>query len=269
VDRYRGALGVFLILFVGIGRSGVHAQTQSDVAPAVQGLRVALDKIGQAKQSKTRFTYLDLNHTQNFNEKGKKTADIKQLFEVTYIADLQYSRLLEVDGKALTGKALAAEQRRYDDAVRERSALDENARAKIQHQVMKDAGITLGPLREYRTTVAERAVVDDRDCLVIDADPLTSVRRKSFRIWLDPAEEEVVRMEFTQLADEGDMLSEGSGKLEWTYIDGTPLLVRSHIDANSLNGKRRVHLIVDHDYSRFRRFSVTTTILPVGPEGKP
>ena len=269
MNRERRGLGVFLILFVGMGCSEGRAQTQNDVDPAEQKLRAALDKLEQAKQSKTRFTYLDLHHTQNFNEKGKKTADITQLFEVTYIADLQYSRLLEVDGKALKGKALEAEQRRYDDAVRERSALDDNARAKIQHQVMKDAGITVGPLRDYRNTVAERAVVDDRDCLVIDSDPVTSARRKSFRIWLDPAKEEMVRMEFTQLADEGDMLSGGSGSLEWTYVDGTPLLVRSHIDANSLNGKRWVHLIVDHDYSRFRRFSVTTTIVPVAPEGKP
>lgn len=131
---------------------------------------------------------------------------------------------------------------------------------------MKDAGISLGSLSDYRHTVAEHAVVDDRDCLVIYSVPLTSVRRKSFRLLLDPAKQELVRMEFTQLADEGDMLSGGTGRLEWTYIDGTPLLVRSHIDAYTMGGKTRVHLIVDHDYSRFRKFSVTTTIFPVEGE---
>lgn len=252
-----------LILFVGVGFAGGHGQTQGDADAAVKALRAALDKFGQTKESRTRFTYLDLNHTLNFNDKGKKTVDYTQLFEVTYIADLQYSRLLEVNGKALKGKPLDEEQKRYDDAVRERSALDDNARAKIQHQIMKDAGIVLGDLKDYRNIVAEHASIDNRDCIVIDSTPLTTTRLKQYRYWFDPAKEEVLRVDFNQLSDTSDMLSGGTGRLEWIYMDGTPLLVHSHIDANTFLGKKRVRLVVDHDYSRFRKFSVTTTIVPM------
>jgi uncharacterized protein (DUF924 family) len=110
MNRHGKALCLFLTLPLAVFANG-QAQSQSDADPTAL-LKAALDKQEKAKESKTRFTYLDLHHTQNFSEKGKKTADFTQLFEVTYIADLQYSRLLEVDGKALKGKALDAEQKR-------------------------------------------------------------------------------------------------------------------------------------------------------------
>jgi hypothetical protein len=262
--RQRYYAGFVLIVWVLVVARGY---AQSDADPSAV-LRVALDKLDAAKHSKTRFTYFDLNHTQNFNEKGKKTADYTQLFEITYIADLQYSRLLEVDGKVLKGKALDAEQKRYDDAVRERTELDDKARAKMQHQVLKDAGLVLGDLKNYRNTVVDHAVIDGRDCAVIDSTPISDAQQKRFKIWLHTAKEEMLRLEFTQLADEGDMLSGGTGRLDWIYMDGTPLVVRSHIDTNTPLGEKRIHLVVDHDYSQFRKFSVTTTIVPVTPEGK-
>ena len=109
-------------------------------------LRVAVDKYETAKESKTRFTYLELIHTKNFNEKGKQTVNYSELFDVTYIADLEYSRLVKVNGKPLSGKALEDEQKQYDDAVRERSALDGRARAKIQHRRLLDARMNLRDL---------------------------------------------------------------------------------------------------------------------------
>jgi hypothetical protein len=152
--------------------------------------------------------------------------------------------------------------------VRERSALDDKARAKIQHQVIKDAGLKFGKPSDYRNTVADHAVIDGRSCVVVDSTPLTGELRKHYRVWIDPAQEEVLRMEFDQLADESDVLRGATGRLEWIYMDETPLLVRSHIDANTLNGKTPVHLVVDHEYTRFRRFSVSTKILAVETDGK-
>jgi hypothetical protein len=75
-----------------------------------------------------RFPYLDLNPTQNYPENGKSLMNRLQLFEVTYSGDPQYARRLEKDGKPLTGKALKKEQQRYDDTVREHSALDGKAK---------------------------------------------------------------------------------------------------------------------------------------------
>ena len=59
-------------------------------------------------ESKVRYTYRDLSHTQNFNEKGKRTVDLTQLFDVTYLGGLEYSRLLEVNGKPLCGSTFCS-----------------------------------------------------------------------------------------------------------------------------------------------------------------
>jgi hypothetical protein len=230
-------------------------------------LKPAFTKVYEASQTKTRFTYFDLNHLQNFNEKGKRFVDTTQLFEVTYIGDLQYSRLMEVNGKALTGKDLKKEQERYDDAVRDRSALDEKARAKIQHQVMKNFDVTLDhfPSR-YQSSIMGHEAVDGRDCLLFDATPLLDAPQRHLRIWVDPAKQEMLQIETTLLADEGDKLSGSRVTQKWTFIDGVALISESHFDMFILAGKKRIHLVQDHIYSRFRKFAVTTTIIPVEPK---
>jgi hypothetical protein len=233
-------------------------------------LRVAVQKLTEAKQSKTRFTYLDASRTVNFNEKGQPTADVNQVFEVTYIADLQYARLVEEDGRPLTGNELEAEQKRYDKAVRERAELDEKARAKMQHQMFKDTGLDVASLLTgYRNTALGREMVGDVDCVVIDSTPLSDAEHKHYREWVDAGEGRMMRLRFDQLADDGDMLAGGTGVLLWTYLEGTPLMSEIHLDVKTKDGKKRVRIVVHHVYSRFRKFSVSTTILPVAPDGVP
>jgi hypothetical protein len=257
-----------LIFLAGAGLASGLAQPPGKV-DSTTVLRLAVDKYEKAKDSKTRFTYLRLNHIQNFNEKGKKTVDYTQLFEVTYIADLEYSRLLEVNGKALSGKTLEAEQKRYDDAVRERLALDGFARAKIQHQKMLDAGIRLGDLlTEYRSSVVDRVTMGDCNCALIDLVPISSEAKKHYRLWIDPGTSEIRRLDFEQLADERELLSGGRGTETFQYLDGVPLIVHSRFDGRSMLNNQIVRVVADHTYSQFRKFSVTTTIVPVAPEGK-
>jgi hypothetical protein len=232
-------------------------------------LKPAFAKVYEASQSKMRFTYFDLNHLQNFNEKGKKFVDTTQLFEVTYIGELQYSRLMEVNGKALTGKDLKREQARYDDAVRDRSALDDKARAKIQHQVMKNFDVTLNHFSSrYQSSIVGHDAVDGRNCFLIDATPLVDAPQRHLRIWVDPAKQEMVQIETTMLADEGDKLSGSRVTQKWTFVDGVALISESHFDTFILAGKKRIQVVQDHIYSRFRKFAVTTTIIPVEPQEK-
>jgi hypothetical protein len=235
-------------------------------------LRAPFAKMNQPKEMRTRFTFLDLRHNVNFNEKGKKTADETQRYDVTYIGDLQYSRLLEVDGKPLKGKRLAEEQQRYDDAVREHSALDDAARAKIQHEAMKSFGFNLSLsdlTAKYKNTITEHVTSAACECVLIDSTPLPGAPQKSYRFWVDSAKEEVTKIETTLLADEDGKLNGSKAILQFTYIDGIPLVALSHIDANIVMGKKQVRVVTDHIYSNFRKFSVTTTIVPVAPEGKP
>ena len=269
VNRGRKLACLLLILISAACFTDALAQPASDL-DAESPLRAAIEKYRKGNDSKTRFTYLELVHTLNFNEKGKKTVDYTQLFEVTYIADLQFSRLLEVDGKPLKGKALEAEQKRYDDAVRERSALDGFARAKIQHRKMLDVGIRLGDLlTEYRSTVMDRVMLGECNCALVDLVPLSSEAKKHYRLWINPGTSEIRRLDFEQLADERELLSGGSGTETLQYLDGAPLVAHSHFDGRSMLNNQIVRVVADHTYSQFRKFSVTATIVPAAPEDKP
>jgi hypothetical protein len=232
-------------------------------------LKPAFAKLSRVSQSKTRFTYFDLNHLQNFDEKGKKFVDTTQLFEVTYIGDLQYSRLMEVNGRPLTGKELKKEQDRYDQAVRDHEALDDAARAKIQHREIKKFDMNLGHFStQYRSSITGHEKIDGRDCVLIEARPLPDAPQRHLRVWVDPAKQEMLRMETVLLADEKDMLSGSKVTQEWTFIDDIPLVSETHFDTRIVLGKKQVHVISDHIYSRFRKFSVTTTIIPAETNDK-
>jgi len=179
----------FLIFFV-----STWLRAENDPDP-LSLLRPAFEKIDQAKGAHTRFTFLDLNHNMNFNEKGKKSVDETHLYDVTYIGDLQYSRLLETDGKPLTGKQLAQEQERYDDAVRKHSALDDAARAKMLHHAMKNFGFSLSLSElsaKYQNTIAGHTTSDVCDCVIIDSIPLPGASQRRYRFWVDPAQDLIV-----------------------------------------------------------------------------
>jgi hypothetical protein len=258
---------VWLFLIVSIS---AWLRAQKDSEPLAL-LRPAIQKFELPKGTRTRFTFHDLRHNVNFNEKGKKTADETQLYDVTYIGDLQYSRLLEVDGKPLKGRQLAKEQQRYDDAVREHSALDDAARAKILHEVTKSlvANISLSDLSsKYQNAIVGHATADVCDCVIIESSPFPEGPQRNYKFWVDSAKQEVMRIDFTLLADEDDKLKGSTFSFQYAYIDGIPLGSHSVIDATIRMDKKHVHVVTEHTYSNFRKFSVTTTIVPVESDSK-
>jgi hypothetical protein len=255
-----------LLLFV-----GARLSAQSDSDPATM-LRSPLVKLAMAARSKTRFTYLDLNHTVNRTEKGEKISDTTQLFQVTYIGNRQYSHLLEKNGKPLRGGDLAAEQRRYDDAVREYAALDDAARNKLFSTQLGSFGIDLTPsglASEYRSVVAGTALLPFCSCIMIDATPLPGAPQRKYRMWVDPAKEQLLRLDSTLLADDGQDLKGGVLMVLWTYLDDIPAISQSRFDVYVLENQKKVHVIADHTYSQFKKFADTSTMNPATPGSKP
>lgn len=270
--RYAGAMRIarrVMWLFL-IAVMSMWLRAQNDSEPLAL-LRPVFQKMDLPKGTRARFTFLDLRHNVNFNEKGKKTADETQLYDVTYIGELQYSRLLEVDAKPLKGRHLAKEQQRYDDAVREHSALDDAARAKILHEVTKSFGanVSLNDLSsKYENTITGRSSPDVCNCIIVESSPLPGGPQRSYKFWVDPKKQEARRINFVLLADEEDKLKGSTFDFQYTYIDGVPLVTHSVIDATILIDRKRVHVVTEHTYSNFRKFSVTTTILPAESDRK-
>lgn len=245
-----------------------RAGAQSDPDPNAL-LRPALAKMAAAAHSKTRFTYFDLNHTMNFDGKGRTISDVSKLFEVTYIGNLQYSRLVQTDDGPLRGKELAAEQKRYDDAVSAHAGLNDAAQSNVSYTQLGSYGINLTASElasKYHNTLAGAALLPFCKCIMIDSTPLPGAPQRKYRMWVDPAKEQLLRLESTLLADDGQDMKDGVLTIIWTYIGDTPLISKSHFDVNvRLSQKKIVHVIADHTYLRYRRFLVTTTIVPSAP----
>jgi hypothetical protein len=242
-----------------------RAGAQSDPDPNAL-LRPALAKMAAAAHSKTRYTYFDLNHTMNFDEKGRTISDLSKLSEVTYIGNLQYSRLVQTDDGPLRGKDLAAEQKRYDEAVRAHTGLNDAAQSNVSYTQLGSYGINLtssGLASQYRSTLAGTALLPFCKCIMIDSTPLPGAPQRKYRMWVDPAKQQLLRLDSTLLADDGQDMKDGILTIIWTYIGDTPLISKSHFDVNvRLSQKKIVHVIADHTYLRYKSFSVTTTIVP-------
>jgi hypothetical protein len=248
-------------------------QTNPDPMPL---LRAAIEKGRSGDTDKMRFTYHLLEHTQNFNQKGKKIWEITRRYEVIYIADLEYRRLLEVNGKPLTGQALADEQKRYDDAVRERTALDGVARAKLMHHKNKNVSFSFGQiLTKYQSKVVEETQLDGRACLLIDAKPLETVTdapKRHLRIWLDTQKHEFLRVDYDLLADEDDLLRGSIVSMNFIYINGVLLDTQDHFVGilPTKDKKKSVYRVVtDQNYSNYRKFVSTVRLLPDGEGDSP
>jgi len=216
----------------------------------------------------TRFTYLLRDHTKNFNQKGKKIHEVTRRYEVIYIADLLYQHLLEINGKPLAGQDLADEQKRYEDAVRERTALDDAARAKLMHYKYKNVAFSFGKiLTKYSNRVVDHTQLNGRACLLIDSIPLETIAdapKRHLRIWLDPEKNEFLRIDFDLLADEDDLLRGSSGSMSFTYIDGVLLDTQNHLDCTlpaKDKKKSASRVVTDQTFSNYRKFVSTSRIL--------
>jgi hypothetical protein len=259
------ALRRFVVLAGVLGFWPACVQAENDPDPAAL-LRVAVDKFNPEKQS-TRFVYLDLSRTQQFDESGALKVDRLQTFEMTYINDVPYEHLVERDGWLLEGKELEAEVQRYDAAMQERAELDGDARAKMQQQwMMRNPAAELSVLpTEYRNVVMSHTTQQGRDCLLIDSTALPGGSHTHYRVWLDPAAQEILRVDFIRLADQGQKLQRATGTMTWTYIEGVPLMVSSHADEFvTVDGKKPARVVVDHRYSRFSKLSETSSAVAAG-----
>jgi hypothetical protein len=236
----------------------LFSQTDQDPTPLLQA---AIEKDRSADSDETRFTYDLLEHSQNFNQKGNVLREITRRYEVIYIADLSYQHLLEINGKPLGGQDLADEQKRYEDAVRERTSMDPATRAKLINNKHLGVAPRLGQiLTQYRSRVVGTAELNGRSCLLIDSTPLETVAdapKRHLRIWLDPQQKEFLRVDFDLLADEQGPLRGSSGSMSFIYIDGVPLDTVDHLDfvlpAKDKN-KSSARMINDQTFSNYRRF---------------
>jgi hypothetical protein len=237
-------------------------------------VQAALQRMIQADDAKTRFTRFDLEHTVNHNKKGKLTSQYTALYEDTWINDLPYKRLVEWNGKPLTGADLAAEQARYDKAVADRQKLDLASRAALMHRKLTNTDIGLNKIitADYRLTELRRQTLNGQLIHVLEADPQPSldpahpIPQQRFEVWIADADPVMLHIVCDILDDESPILRGAIYQTDYQMVDDLPLPSHEAYHADTPIDKKIIVVDTEHTYTRYRRFSTTVTMTSSPPE---
>jgi hypothetical protein len=224
----------------------------------------------QADDAKTHFTRFDLEHTVNRTKKGKLTSQYSALYEDTWINDLPYKRLVEWNGKPLTGADLAAEQARYDKAIADRQKLDLASRAVLMHQKLINTQFGLNKIitDDYRLTELRQQTLNGQLIHVLEADPQPSLNpahpipQQRFEIWITDADPVMLHIASDLLDDEPPNLRGATYQTEFQMIDSLPLPSHEALHADMPLGRKIIVVDSEHTYTRYRRFTSTVTLKP-------
>jgi hypothetical protein len=99
--------------------------------------------------------------------------------------------------------------------------------------------------------------------------------KRHLRIWLDPQQNEFLRLDYDLLADEGSILRGSKGSFYFTYIDGVMLETNGHFDSTFMEDvplmkvgslgymtKAPIRHVNDQTFSNYRKFATSIRILP-------
>ena len=238
---------------------------QSTTAPAPRALIEKVIALRKSDKVLPRYTYFMLNHTQNRNQKGKLFLDDTTLYEYTWIGDLPYGRVVELQGKPLKGKALADEQARYDQAVADHGGLDVAERARTKHQYLVNTSLRIEPMLTPVSAVTELRLVTlaGTPTHLIDCNPAPSPdstlppATRHATLWMTDSGV-ILRETYEVVADEPDKMHGSHGQEDFQLIDGNQLPQHSFFHLNSPNGNTADF---EDTYSRFRQFNVSSRIV--------
>ena len=236
---------------------------------------LAAERIRAASHRLQDYIYLDSEHNQNYID-GALVVDHTTVSESIFIGGLPYLRKVSVDGHSLAGKELAEENKLYDKAVKERTSLNEDTRARLmKHSIGKNTDDLDHLDAHFQLTVPGHQVLDDHDCLIIDATPLPGTINPDFQrhiqIAIDTVTRNVINVHIEYLADDNG------------FDKGTVLNTRYHLLGGSIALpyeqtldsvvqipqllNKKIHVVKSHTYSNYRKFRATVTIESV--EGPP
>lgn len=230
-------------------------------------LRSALERQNTAATSKTRFTNLRLTHTVNTEPDGAVIYNATEKFEETWINDLPYLRLLEFNGKPLTGGSQREEQQRYDRAVAGRQPLGADERIRLADSRPVSLGVhaadALAPdfsLRELRQEGSPQGPVHLLEATGNPAKP--ALCRWRYQFWISGGTLLRYRVDVSDTPPPPDSCRGAFEDVTYQLFDG--FSVKSHERIRLYLYEQHDRITVDGEttYSNYRRFSTTVTIGP-------
>ncbi|MDE1162107.1 MAG: hypothetical protein PW792_09210 [Acidobacteriaceae bacterium] len=248
----------------------------AQTATPADTLHQALADLRSATKGQNRFTYRDIRNQSLLDGHGRRTHSTARDYDVTWLGDKPYYKLIAEGGRELTGHARDAEENRYLNAVATRTKLVptdtdiQNARAGVDLFRVIDIDYKLSVLRTETSPVGP--------VLVLQATPEASATPATegschwrYTIWiaLTPHMLQHYRADAPDDAIEGCSTSTAE---EWfKELDGLPYAYHfeSHI-THVHNGKDQGTTVSEDNMTSFRHFhAVADDSAPVDAPSTP
>ena len=240
-------------------------------APLPEGnayVRGLVEKQRHREEILDQYTYDLASVREDLDEAGRVKERETRRYEIFFVKGRPVRRLVEEDGRPLS----AARQQREDREAREMAEAVRSGRAVTEQPRVRLSAI----LDRYDFRAVAREDVAGRTAIVLEFQPRPGdlglegdryLRRLGGRIWVDEAEQEVVRTEITNLAAIkvgsvlGASVSSLSTRIDFRKVDDAVWLPAE--DETLVSGRalifKKFRRRFRRTYGNYRRFSVEST----------
>ena len=267
-DSARGSRRVGLGLLLTLGFTIVlHAETPGSGLEIMQQV-VQRVKWAEEKNFQADYTYNQLSRREKLNGNGVVKEKEEKLFEVFYIEDLMFRRLVKRNGQPLSAEEVKREQQRERDF---RQQVPDRKRRKAQGPQQDEVALNEDLIGRYSYDLVGQETINGRSSYVVTYRPRSDdlpLRRRIDRllnkvagkVWVDTQDYEIGRLEI-HLAGKATMwggllasVRKLEGEFEQTRTDEgvwLPLRIQGSLDARVLFTNYR--LTQNDRWSDFRK----------------
>ena len=237
---------------------------------AFAALYAAVDQYVDKANLHQRFTFTFLKQTIYSHLNGKPYEHITEKFEQMYIGGRPYVRLLERDGKPLSGKDAKKEQQRYEQALNDSSGMSMGQWIKSQGHTPVGHHLPLEDIKlKFATQFVGTDLIDGRTLLrfhlITVSDAMEEPRPVSAQkatVWVDPETKSLARTSYELLADSDELKTGTTGTEDLALVEGS--LCEMHSTVHYIIQDSGYGGILDDDttFSNYKKFTTTIKILP-------
>lgn len=227
-------------------------------------LQQALDGFRNAARGQNRFTYHDIRNQTTLDAHGKRTGTTALDYDVTWLGETPYYKLIAENGRELTGHARDAEENRYLNAVATRTRLTPDAHGTPSERngipSLVDAAPTFSSVTLLRTESSPLGPV-----LVLHAVPPPASGPAeentcswSYTVWVAQSPLLLLHYRAEAAPGDSDACHESFAEEWYKQIDGLPYAYHyeSHL-AHARNGKVTSTIVSEDNMTGFRPFHAT------------
>lgn len=236
-----------------------HAQAQFKVDAVVAE---AVAKRLAADDELKSFTYVE-DRRWSFVTRNGRTPERHETYEYTHVAQDQYLKKLEENGKELKGSDLKHEEKRYGQALERNKGFDLPQRAEHGEKYVSVNDSLDAVPQKYLHTFVRSVTVNGVPAWVVQCEPRSrSGETRTFTLWIDPVGKNILRYSFAVHEQSGDILDGSFGTEDFSDEHGVMLPVRVQHHLRMLaGGSEVVESDNEHVYRNYKRFQSTTRIL--------